>query len=51
MVVSGVAVPHVVMSHVTMRDMAHISMSVLSMNPTLMRMLIHLIACTAPGEI
>lgn len=44
MAVSGVAEPHVAMSHVAMRDMTHISVSVLSMTPMLMRMLIHLIA-------
>src|SRR5262249_19713599 len=47
MVMSGVAVPHVVMSHVAMRDMTHISMSVLPMTPMLKRMLIH----TAPGQL
>ena len=44
MVLSGVAVPHVVMSHVVMRDMAHVRLSVLPMTPMLTQMLIHLIA-------
>src|SRR5262249_36507928 len=50
-VVAGVAVPHVVMSHMAMRDMAHLRMSVLPMTCMLTRMLIHLVVHTAPGDL
>jgi hypothetical protein len=51
MVVSGVAVPHVVMSHVAMGNMARGIASVLPTTRRLMRMIIHLVARTAPEEL
>src|SRR5690242_2466935 len=46
MVVSDVAVHHVVMSHVAVRNMTHISMNALPETATSMLMLINLVAST-----